>query len=68
MYGYWELMTFASYFLVVHEGRRTAYEAGLKYYVMCAGGALFMLPGLFILGVSAARQPCSLPILSPDGP
>lgn len=38
MYGYWELMTFASYFLVVHEGRRTAFEAGLKYYVMCAGG------------------------------
>ena len=54
MYGYWELMTFASYFLVVHEGRRTAYEAGLKYYVMCAGGALFMLPGLFILGVFSA--------------
>lgn len=54
MYGYWELMTFASYFLVVHEGRRTAFEAGLKYYVMCAGGALFMLPGLFLLGIFAA--------------
>jgi formate hydrogenlyase subunit 3/multisubunit Na+/H+ antiporter MnhD subunit len=49
MYGYWELMTFASYFLVVHEGNRTAFNAGLKYYVMCAGGALFMLPGLFLL-------------------
>ena len=60
MYGYWELMTFASYFLVVHEGRRTAYEAGLKYYVMCAGGALFMLPGLFILGVFSAAPPAHI--------
>lgn len=50
LYGYWELMTFASYFLVVHEGRRSAFDAGLKYYVMCAGGALFMLPGLLMLG------------------
>ena len=50
MYGYWELMTFASYFLVVHENNRSAYNAGLKYYVMCAGGALFMLPGLLLLG------------------
>ncbi|WP_165075707.1 MULTISPECIES: proton-conducting transporter membrane subunit [unclassified Desulfovibrio] len=51
MYGYWELMTFASYFLVVHEEKPAAYDAGLKYYVMCAGGALFMLPGLFLLKV-----------------
>ncbi|MBQ7618074.1 MAG: oxidoreductase, partial [Desulfovibrio sp.] len=50
MYGYWELMTFASYFLVVHERRQDAFAAGLKYYVMCAGGALFMLPGLHLLG------------------
>jgi formate hydrogenlyase subunit 3/multisubunit Na+/H+ antiporter MnhD subunit len=50
LYGYWELMTFASYFLVVHEDNRTAYDAGLKYYVMCAGGALFMLPALLLLG------------------
>ncbi len=50
MYGYWELMTFASYFLVIHEDKPKAFAAGLKYYVMCAGGALFMLPGLFLLG------------------
>lgn len=49
MFGNWELMTYASYFLVVHEGHRDAYRAGLKYYVMCAGGALFMLPGLYML-------------------
>ncbi|MBO4300212.1 MAG: oxidoreductase, partial [Desulfovibrio sp.] len=53
LYGYWELMTFASYFLVVHEDNRTAYDAGLKYYVMCAGGALFMLPALVLLGADS---------------
>lgn len=53
-YGYWELMTFASYFLVVHERNRTAFDAGLKYYVMCAGGALFMLPGLIMFSTWTA--------------
>ena len=52
-YGYWELMTFASYFLVVHEGTRVAFDAGLKYYVMCAGGAFLMLPGLMMLGAGS---------------
>ena len=65
LYSYWELMTFASYFLVVHEGRRTAFEAGLKYYVMCAGGALFMLPGLYMLNAFAAVPTAafSMPLL-----
>ncbi len=58
-YGYWELMTFASYFLVVHEARDsktvTVLDAGTKYYVMCAGGALLMLPGLALLGAHTAQ-------------
>lgn len=62
MYGYWELMTFASYFLVVHEERRAAYDAGLKYYVMCAGGALFMLPGLILLEAFAVAPGAALQI------
>ncbi len=56
-YGYWELMTFASWFLVVHDRHKhggrdldTILAAGTKYYVMCAGGALIMLPGLAVLG------------------
>ena len=49
LYGYWELMTFASFFLVAHEADPTARSAGLKYYVMCAGGAFFMLPGILLL-------------------
>lgn len=51
MFSYWEFMTFASYFLVVHECTPRAFSAGLKYYVMCAGAAIFMLPGLLALGV-----------------
>lgn len=50
LYGYWELMTFASYFLVVHEGRRASFDAGFKYYLMCAGGALLLMPGMVALG------------------
>ncbi len=57
-YGYWELMTFASYFLVVHERTgaqaKAVLDAGSKYYIMCAGGALLMLPGLALLGGSSA--------------
>lgn len=60
MFGYWELMTFASYFLVVHECNQKAFSAGLKYYVMCAGGALAMLPGLMALGVFAASPAMAL--------
>lgn len=55
MFSYWELMTFASYFLIVYDKTRKAFEAGLKYYVMCAGGAIFMLPGLLALGIFAAN-------------
>lgn len=53
MFSYWELMTFASYFLIVYDKTRKAFAAGLKYYIMCAGGALFMLPGLMALGIYA---------------
>ncbi len=57
-YGYWELMTFASFFLVVHErtgkGAKAVLDAGNKYYIMCAGGALFMLPSLALLGGTQA--------------
>lgn len=60
MFSYWELMTFASYFLVVHERTENAFSAGLKYYVMCAGGAIFMLPGLVVLGVFATEPGTAL--------
>lgn len=65
-YGYWELMTFASYFLVVHEGRRAAYDAGFKYYLMCAGGALLLLPGLTLVCGGAMSLPAALLANVPD--
>lgn len=48
-YGFWELMTWSSYFLVVHEATPRAFKAGVKYFVMCAAGAMLMLPGLLML-------------------
>lgn len=60
MFSYWELMTFASYFLIVYDQTRKAFAAGLKYYVMCAGGAIFMLPGLMALGIYAIEPSLAL--------
>jgi formate hydrogenlyase subunit 3/multisubunit Na+/H+ antiporter MnhD subunit len=38
-YVFWELMTWTSYFLVIHERDDKALTAGLVYFVMCAAGA-----------------------------
>lgn len=62
MFSYWELMTFASYFLIVYDQTQKAFSAGLKYYVMCAGGAIFMLPGLMALGIFAIEPGLALQI------
>lgn len=54
-YGFWEMMTFATFILVAHEGNRTARNAAIKYFVMCCGGALFMLPGIILLSTDAGQ-------------
>ena len=54
-YGFWEMMTFASFILVAHESNRTARSAAVKYFVMCCGGALFMLPGIILLSSDAGQ-------------
>ncbi len=54
-YAFWELMTFASFILIAHEATNTARNAAVKYFVMCCGGALFMLPGLLLLSSSAVQ-------------
>lgn len=41
-YLYWELMTWASYFLVIHEQTNKALRAGYKYFIMCTSGAYIM--------------------------
>ena len=47
-YVYWELMTWTSYFLVIHEQTQKALKAGLVYFVMCAGGAYLMHYGMLV--------------------
>ncbi|CAH2603853.1 Carbon monoxide-induced hydrogenase membrane protein CooM [Rhodovastum atsumiense] len=48
-YVYWELMTWTSYFLVIHEQTRSALRAGLIYFLMCASGAYVMLFGILVV-------------------
>lgn len=44
-YTFWELMTWSSYFLVIHEQTKEALEAGYKYFMMCTAGAYAILLG-----------------------
>ena len=48
-YVFWELMTWTSYFLVVHQQTPKALTAGLVYFLMCAAGAYVMLFGILLL-------------------
>lgn len=48
-YLFWELMTWTSYFLVVHEQTPKALRAGLVYFLMCASGAYVMHFGLLLV-------------------
>ena len=47
-YLFWELMTWTSYFLVVHDGTPKALRAGLVYFLMCAAGAYVMQFGILL--------------------
>ena len=38
-HGFWELMTWSSYLLVLHEQTEKALKAGLVYFLMCVAGA-----------------------------
>ena len=40
---FWELMTISSFLLVIFDGTEEARRAGIKYFIMTAIGALFML-------------------------
>ncbi|PIP00253.1 proton-conducting transporter membrane subunit [Pleomorphomonas carboxyditropha] len=48
-YLFWELMTWTSYLLVVHEQTPAALAAGRKYFLTCAGGAYVMHFGILLL-------------------
>lgn len=48
-YVFWELMTWTTYFLVIHEQSEKALRAGRKYFLMCASGAYVMHFGILLL-------------------
>lgn len=52
-YVFWELMTWASYLLIVHEPTPKALKAGFKYFMMCTSGAYLMQFAILILQNSA---------------
>ncbi|HEX3011730.1 MAG TPA: proton-conducting transporter membrane subunit, partial [Syntrophomonadaceae bacterium] len=52
-YVFWELMTWASYLLIVHEPSEKALKAGFKYFMMCLSGAYVMQFGILLLQKNA---------------
>lgn len=48
-YVFWELMTWTSYFLVIHEQTPKALRAGFIYFLMCASGAYVMHFGILLV-------------------
>ncbi|WP_263772021.1 proton-conducting transporter membrane subunit [Propionivibrio soli] len=48
-YVFWELMTWSSYLLVVHEQTPKALKAGMVYFLMCAAGAYVMHFGILLV-------------------
>lgn len=48
-YVFWELMTWSSYLLVVHEQTPKALKAGMIYFLMCASGAYIMHFGILLV-------------------
>ena len=49
LYLFWELMTWTSYLLVIHEQTQKALKAGFKYFIMCTSGAYMILLAVLIL-------------------
>jgi len=52
-YVFWELMTWTSYFLVIHDRTAPALRAGFVYFVMCTAGAYVMQFGILLLHAQA---------------
>jgi formate hydrogenlyase subunit 3/multisubunit Na+/H+ antiporter MnhD subunit len=48
-YVFWELMTWTSYLLVIHEQTSKALRAGFIYFLMCASGAYIMHFGILLV-------------------
>lgn len=72
-YLFWELMTWSSYLLVIHEQTDKALKAGKTYFLICASGAYVMHLGILILHAQlgtfelaeiAERMPRLAPVMS----
>lgn len=48
-YLFWELMTWSSYLLVIHEQTEKALKAGAKYFLICVSGSYVMHFGILLL-------------------
>lgn len=48
-YTFWELMTWSSYLLVIHDQTPKALKAGFMYFMMCVSGAYLMQLGILVL-------------------
>ncbi|WP_084786753.1 proton-conducting transporter transmembrane domain-containing protein [Bacillus tuaregi] len=48
-YVFWELMTWASYLLIIHEPSQKTLKAGFLYFMMCTSGAYIMQFGILSL-------------------
>jgi formate hydrogenlyase subunit 3/multisubunit Na+/H+ antiporter MnhD subunit len=48
-YVFWELMTWTSYLLVIHDQTKDALRAGMKYFLICTSGAYVMHLGILLL-------------------
>ncbi|MFA5527290.1 MAG: complex I subunit 5 family protein [Peptostreptococcales bacterium] len=49
LFTFFELMTVASYFLVIHDEDNYTHKAGFIYIIMSIGGGLVQLMGIFLL-------------------
>ncbi|MGE4284032.1 MAG: complex I subunit 5 family protein [Clostridia bacterium] len=49
LFAFFEIMSFTSYILVIHDEDEYAHEAGRSYIGMAVGGGMVLLMGLFLL-------------------
>lgn len=49
LFTFFEIMSFTSYALIIHDEDEYSHEAGYTYIIMAVGGGLLLLMGLFLL-------------------
>ena len=67
LFLFFEMMTFSSYVLVIHEKEKEAMEAGTLYLYLGVAGGLALLMGMFLLFAEAGTLEM-IPLLGAMGP